>query len=172
MYSIWLTFEAKAQDRLRDTIQKLSVEFGSPNFEPHITLVGEIEWPPEEIISVCNKLLQGVGNQVVQTKAIGGNRNYFMALYFEVELPDRLNLLRHDLAQALLTNPNNVDPAHLSLVYANVNPVEQLSEEVRRLLSFVDNRLTANKIEIVESSRSIPINQWRVVTTIALNSSN
>lgn len=87
-------------------------------------------------------------------------------------MPDRLNFLRNDLARALLTNPDDVDPAHLSLVYADANYVEQLDEEDKKLLSFIDNRLTANAIEIVESSRSTPIDQWRAVATLTLNQPN
>jgi hypothetical protein len=49
-YSLWLMPIGDIYRRLSETISQLSSEYGTPNFQPHITLLGELSEDEEYII--------------------------------------------------------------------------------------------------------------------------
>ena len=170
MYSIWLTFEPVIQARLRETISQLADSFVSPKFEPHVTLVGEIDLPKGEIATLCARYTSRLSAQQVTVNCVGKNGGYFMALFLKVDLPAALIEARKHLATALGPEPLGLDPAHISLAYGNRNLPDNIDTNSPLHAAYVGTQLLAKQIEIVESSRSKPIDQWRSVQSFELAS--
>ncbi|WP_114287608.1 2'-5' RNA ligase family protein [Candidatus Halocynthiibacter alkanivorans] len=168
MYSLWLTFSAADQKRLQQAVSCLAQATGAPVFAPHITLVGEIDRPLEDISRACEEICASLGAGGVTITSLGRGDSYFMALYLNATLPAVLQHARSELAERLLDDSNRIDPAHISLAYggdalATLALADTVSQE------FIGGPLQAERIEIVRSSRDIPVKDWRRVASFDLS---
>jgi 2'-5' RNA ligase superfamily protein len=168
MHSLWLTFTAADQQRLQQAVSRLAQVTGSPVFVPHITLVGEIARPLEDISSACEEICASLRASDVTITNSGGGGGYFMALYLKAILPSALQHARSELAERLLDDAGRIDPAHISLAYGGGDLAAlALAEEVS--LGFIGGLVRAARIEIVRSARDIPVREWRRVASFKLS---
>mgnify|MGYP001025477479 CR=1 FL=1 len=56
MYAVWFTFEENDELILQDIINKLSKEFNSTSFKPHITAYGLVDTKLDEISNICQEI--------------------------------------------------------------------------------------------------------------------
>ncbi len=171
MHSLWLTFDAPSNLILNEEIKTLSNKFGGPIFQPHLTLVGEIEWPLDKIEPICERLLSdlsALSNSEFPIASIGGDRGYFMSLFLALDIPNALQSLREQLASALAEHPLGLDPAHVSVAYGAKQATKQqdLMQDMQERL--IGQNLKAAKIDLIRSSRLIPIEDWKVVRSFPL----
>jgi siroheme synthase (precorrin-2 oxidase/ferrochelatase) len=168
MYSLWLTFSAADQQRLQQAVSRLAQVTGAPVFTPHITLVGEITRPIEEISRACEDICAALqaGDVTILSRGSGGG--YFMALYLTVTLPAALQTARSELAEQLLDDSSRIDPAHISLAYGG-DAVSTLALADTVAKDFFGSALRPERIEIVRSSRDTPIRDWNSIASFDLS---
>jgi hypothetical protein len=57
-YSIWIKPTSSVAAKLRQEIQTQSAAFGGPLFEPHVTLLPDIQGSKQEIVKKCQHLAE------------------------------------------------------------------------------------------------------------------
>lgn len=117
-YTLWLMPKDKNYERFANLIKRLAREYGSPIFEPHVTLLGDIELPEEEMIKRTSQLVKGQKPFFVTLKQIDYENFYFRTLFVRAEITEVLQTL-HDKAKEIFEKDIPPFMPHLSILYGN-----------------------------------------------------
>ncbi len=122
-YSIWLMPKGMVYNRLSEIISKISQEYKVPNFQPHVTLIGEIKG--DDLIAKTQLLASQIQSYTIKLKHPCILNEYFKSLFLKVEETEevmRVNLK----AQEIFNRKEKYFP-HLSLMYSNCPTIEKLN---------------------------------------------
>lgn len=115
-------------DQLVGTITELSQQYGGPLFEPHVTLLGEVEGPETEVMQKARNLAQGLRPFHIRLTTPAYQEHYFRALYLLAEeTPSLLDAYTQARVYFAKSSSFHFQP-HLSLLYGTYSLA--LKEEV------------------------------------------
>ncbi|MEJ2009353.1 MAG: hypothetical protein P8Z30_14565 [Acidobacteriota bacterium] len=119
-HALWLLPEEPMFSRLGDEISRLSQEYSTPCFDPHVTLLSGITGWEEENLANLASLVSSLKPIRVELGAIGYLDEYYRCLFFNV-VPAGAVLNAHQAAQEVfgLRSESAFIP-HLSLVYGRL----------------------------------------------------
>ena len=167
-YSIWLNFSQPCAQRLQDRIESFSKRNSSPCFQPHLTLLGDMDLGLDEVRKVAEIFRDGAVPCDLPVQDVGRSDRYFMALFLSVEIPATLQLARKQSALMAGQGTRQLDAPHVSLAYGEFKP-ECLSQDLGTLKQeFSNARLSVGSISIVHSSKTVPISEWKPIETFSL----
>ena len=115
-YSIWVIPPEPLYGQLKDTIEKLSREFGSPTFEPHMTLLGNINQNDEDIEVKIKEMANITNKFELSLGSISFSTTYFQSVFVRINSTTELMELNLK-AKGLFNMENNVFMPHISLLY-------------------------------------------------------
>jgi 2'-5' RNA ligase len=162
-YSIWLEFDEASTSILQNEIRTLSEVLGSPSFEPHLTLVGDIDLPVEAVTALAEKFGRCSVSSTIKIKQVSLAQSYFMALFLSVDMPDQLLVTRKQISQDVSSSSYLLDDPHISLAYGSFEKGIDCKIIARLEKVFVGTCLYARRLNIVQSSKRTPISEWRTV---------
>lgn len=162
-YSIWLSFKGQSALKLQETISALSRKFSAPEFQPHLTLVGDIDLGLEEVRGLAKRFAAAVIPSEIPIRGVEISDEYFMALYLAVEIPPELQSMRERVARSANSRSYKLDAPHVSLLYGTPgrNALVKAQESVEG--DFEGKRLRVSGPSIVQSSKTTPISDWKLV---------
>lgn len=116
-YSLWLVPEGLAFLQYSAIIKRLSEENVTPNFEPHVTLLGGIDGSEEEVVDKTDQLSKLVRPYYLSFIALGREDHWSRALYLLADLTSDA-LAANRVAQNIFRGRVVEDYIpHLSLLY-------------------------------------------------------
>jgi len=127
-YSIWLMPTGRVYYQLSELISQLSKKYSTPNFEPHVTLLGNLIGPGEDLISKTLKLVEQLKSFEIKLKKADYFDEYFKCLFIRAGKSKEV-IKANNIAREIFNL--NLDPEympHLSLMYGNLNP--ETKEEI------------------------------------------
>jgi len=129
-FSLWIVPEAEVHRRLAALIGALARRFGSPVFDPHVTLLAGLPGPASSVVERAEDAMRGAKAFPVRFVGPEIGDSYFRSLYLRVEPSPEL-LARHAAARDAFgrTEEPPFFP-HLSLLYG-APPPPAVMEEVR-----------------------------------------
>jgi len=120
VYSLWLMPTGRTRDDLQRLIVDLSKKHSTPRFEPHVTLIGEIQSPVSELKSKTEKLATLIEPLEIKLREVAYLNQFFRCMFIKAEKTKALMNARSiactELAQ---DNDKNYMP-HLSLMYGDL----------------------------------------------------
>lgn len=123
-FSIWIEPEGEIRERLSKIIESLAYHYGTPVFDPHVTLLGGIEMYKRDVL---DRLQQLVGRLTPYTITLTGTiecaaNNWAQSMIVLVEKTEQV-MTAHDVAREAfsLTGAPYTKP-HLSLMYTESIP--------------------------------------------------
>ncbi len=131
-YHLFLLPEAEATENFSRIIQKLSGEFGSPLFTPHVTLLAEIPAGDEVMMREKTAQLAASGTFSLTVAEFGMQDAYYRALFAAIALTPELETLRSQAERLFEFVPETPFMPHLSLLYGNY-PAQQKREALATL---------------------------------------
>ncbi len=162
-YSIWLSFDDESSAMLRSDIRKLHLSLGGPVFDPHLTLVGDMEAEIGQVKEMARCLASSVAPGRILVQGLETSSSFFMACYLRVQLPQSLKDQRRKILRELRCQEFPGDPDHVSLAYGplrNCGPGSLLEELSNK---YTSRELTFQYVDIANSAKSIPVENWRVI---------
>lgn len=162
---LWLLPPTSIHDRFAALIDALSRRLRTPAFQPHVTLLGSLEFPQAEVVSRAAALATQLAAVPVHLTDIGWSNEYFRCLYIRAERTPAL-LAAHRIASRHFERSANAQfMPHLSLVYGNLFAAEKqrLADE---LGVRIDAAFDIDRIGICLANGSPT--RWRVIRTFAL----
>jgi 2'-5' RNA ligase len=110
----------RVRNDLQKLITKLSVQYASPDFEPHVTLVGELVISENEAITKTKQLANLLKPFTISLKEVACLDEYFRCVFIKAEKTE--GLMNANLtARALFKQENSEEyMPHLSLVYGDL----------------------------------------------------
>lgn len=129
-YSLWLRPFGDTAFSIQQRINKLSKNYGTPSFEPHVTLLSGIRYGETELIQLTETLAGALKPfDLLLTKA-GYRDKFYRSLFVHIKKSDELmNAYKTALRLFDYEEEEEYMP-HLSLMYGDIS-----QEEKERILS-------------------------------------
>ncbi|KAI3800790.1 hypothetical protein L1987_28886 [Smallanthus sonchifolius] len=172
VYSVWALPPEDVTERVKKLMVSLRSEFGGPEFEPHVTVVGAISLTEDEARDKLKKVCEGLKayNATVERVATG---TFFYQCVFLLLHPttEVMETGAHCWAHFGYTSPTPYMP-HLSILYADLTEEEKkraqakanaLDESIESL-NFPITRLALYKTDTEDKT----LKSWEKVTEISL----
>lgn len=121
-YSIWMMPTGEVRNKLADIISRLSIEYSTPNFEPHVTLISDFVGSEDEILSRTSRLATVLKPFTITIRRIDYLDEFFKCVFIRAEKATDLmnaNLKARELFDKLFTKPPVSYMPHLSLIYGD-----------------------------------------------------
>lgn len=118
-YSVWLMPTGAVNEKLSSIISNLSKKYGSPKFQPHVTLIGGFTSDEKELISKAEQLAELLNLFEVKLTSVHCLDEFFRSLFIVVEkTPELMNSMK--IARGIFGLTENKDyTPHLSLIYGD-----------------------------------------------------
>lgn len=157
-YALWLMPKGKIYTKFAQIIKKLGQEYGGPIFEPHVTLLGDIELPEEEMIKRTAQLVGGQKPFPITIKQVDYQDFYFRTLFVRADLTESLQAL-HNKARKIFKKDIPPYMPHLSLLYGNypVDLKEKIITEIGR------DQIAQFEVSGVFLKKAGEIKDWKVI---------
>jgi hypothetical protein len=122
VHSLWLVPDRRGPEfaKLRRLIEDLAERFGTPIFDPHVTLVGGVEGTFESISVAAERLLLSLPSCELALREVVSRSSYFQRLVAPVELTPELTWARLRALAAFAVEEPDYWP-HLSLAYGDLD---------------------------------------------------
>lgn len=165
--SIWLLPSEADGAMLRGIIVGLARRFGTPEFEPHLTLAGDLRDAPgayatllDDLAVACAIFAQPI-EDIVLTEA------YFRAFYAVFEESTELGCLKERCVAAVGGTRKGFTP-HISLLYGSLPDWRKEEAAGTLRLALRARRIVFDRVVVTNSSDNVPVNEWRICATRAL----
>ncbi|MFB0515661.1 MAG: 2'-5' RNA ligase family protein [Candidatus Neomarinimicrobiota bacterium] len=164
-YSLWFMPRGTLYRSLEYTIARLSQAWGTPRFEPHVTLLGALTGLDEKIIQQTARLAGLLQSPTIQLTSLSGSETYFRCLYIRVE-PTAEVLAIHQQARELFQQPDEPPfRPHLSLMYGH-QPRQVRNDIIDRLGDKFQGEFIANELHLCDTT-GVP-DSWQRVRSFSL----
>jgi 2'-5' RNA ligase len=172
-YSIWLMPEGDVLDKLSNLITRISVEYNSPRYQPHVTLLGDlVGFTKEEVISKASELAESIEPFTITLTAVtypnsypNDHEAYYRSLYILAERTEPL-MKANELAKKMFGRGSDLPyNPHLSITYGSF-PAETKEEIISKVGREFNVDFEVNNI-YVWSDKGLPV-EWRFLGKIRL----
>ncbi|MDO8582671.1 MAG: 2'-5' RNA ligase family protein [bacterium] len=122
--SLWLMSKLKSPERirLRKKILEISGVRTTPAFQPHITLISEIDGDPTLIGEKTAELAKWISPQLVRFNEIGTIENNYYRILFLRAIKTQKLVMAHTVAQAAFGIQEPEYMPHCSMAYGDLCP--------------------------------------------------
>ncbi len=160
-YSIWIIPSEPLESTLKQVVVRLAKELEGPEFEPHMTLLGDIEGDLTELKEKVKQLASKIDKLELSLGSVSFSTTYFQSVFVRVNSTAELMKLNLE-AKKLFGVSNNVFMPHISLLYGDHDM------EVREQASLKVNIPEAFFIvkELVVIPATSNPNEWEHLATI------
>ena len=169
-HSVWLMPDAACEAVLRDLVDDLADRFDAPRFQPHLTLVEDQPRSAHDLVPLVARIAAGVEAFEMPVTAIGTSEQYFRSFYalFEASGP-LLELKRRAIATIAPGRIEDFMP-HISLLYGVADGPKKRAAQAGVDKHIAGMRIRFDRVCVVASAKEIPIDEWTVRSTAALQS--
>lgn len=166
-YSLWLEPTGDIAYKLQERIKKLSKEYDTPLFSPHVTLLGGLNSSQTEAISLVDTLAASVKPFELKLTKAGYRDQFYQSLFAHVEETHQLKELRKTACRLFnISNSEEYIP-HLSLLYGDLS-----QKKKERILNIIGREFYIHfpvKGIMLMQTDGLPEN-WRRVHSSVFNS--
>lgn len=158
-YTLWLMPKGQVYNKFFNLIKKLARENGGPIFEPHVTLLGDIELFGQGILKKMAELVHGQRSFPVTLKQIDYEDFFFRTLFVKAEVTEPLFSL-HERAKKIF-GMENIPPymPHLSLLYGNY-PVKLKEKIIKEIGRDQTAQFDVSSIHLIKGGR---VDDWQII---------
>jgi len=165
-YSIWLYFQGQTSRELETAISSLARRFSTPKFEPHLTLVGDIDLEIGAVKALAARFAALDIPMYLPVCGVDFSDRFFMALYLAVEIPPDFQNRREQVASVVNPGSYKLDDPHVSLLYGAPDRSDLVDAQRALAREFDGKFLEVCDVGIVHSSKTIPISDWKRVASV------
>jgi len=158
MYAIWFLFEKNDQEYFSQIISKLSNQYGSPIFTPHVTVYGLIDTELEELDEIILDSINGIHSFNIEKNILSFSDDFWKTLFVEFNSNDEMQEINKNLTQHLSKFATYELKPHASLIYK-----EMSTEEKQRLSDTLEIKNSFKITGIGIQLFSERIDEWKIV---------
>lgn len=131
VYSVWALPPEDVSNRARKLMTTLRSEFGGPEFEPHVTVVGAISLSPEDALEKFRSACKGVKPYTANGKGVSTGTFFYQCVFLLLEAtPQVVEASDHCCGHLGYNRPSSYMP-HMSLLYADLTDEEKKKAQER-----------------------------------------
>ncbi len=167
-HSIWLMPCAEHERRFSEVVQDLARRFGSPVFQPHLTLVEDMPRTCEELEPLLARVAEGAASFEAGVETVEGSPLYYRSLYARFPVVAPLKAMKIKAVEGFGVGSIETFVPHISLAYG-----VQESSDKSRAVAVLQRRMMGmgvrfDRVCIVASSQHTPIEEWAIRSYISL----
>jgi 2'-5' RNA ligase len=159
-YALWLKPWGAAYDVTARTIRGLADELGAPVFEPHVTLLAELDGPESQQLRRTGTLARQLRPFQVSLTEPSYQDEHFRCLFMCIEETPSL-MGAHALARQVFQRAEEIYMPHLSLVYGHFHQARK-RDIVALLGSSVRISFEVRALYLIKVGSGNPID-WREI---------
>ncbi|KAL1555942.1 cyclic phosphodiesterase-like [Salvia divinorum] len=154
-YSVWALPPEELKPRLKRLMSGLRSEFGGPEFEPHVTVLGAIKLTESEARGMFQKACEGVKPYAATVDRVATGTFFYQCVFLLLRpTPEVVEASAHSCAQFGFKSSTPYIP-HLSLLYGDLTDEEKKTAQEKAYaldesidgLNFQISRLALYKTE-------------------------
>ncbi len=107
---------------LKEVIHNLSKEYGTVNFEPHVTIIGRLTGDETVLIEKTKELAESMGQFKISLEKLQQSDEYFKCIFLECERSRELIDLNQKARELFGRLEDEEFQPHLSLLYDKLGP--------------------------------------------------
>jgi 2'-5' RNA ligase len=131
-YSLWLMPAGATAQKFSELITQLAQRYSSPQFSPHVTLIGSIEAQEEEMVAKAQELATLLQPYPLQLTNVDYTELYYRALVVRIEASAEV-MNANQQARKLFPSVKKTEyMPHLSLLYGDFS-VETKKEIISKI---------------------------------------
>ena len=163
-FHLWLAPTGAVYERLGGVLSELSARYESPQFDPHLTLLGRLEGEEGALVDRAHQLARVLHPFEIRLKEPSYEAQYFRCLFLPAE-PSPSILDAHQRAtQIFNAQPTSAFDPHVSLLYG-LFP-ENLKQEIIDALSpDLPGSFPVSRLQLIRADSTNP-QDWQVVETV------
>lgn len=172
-YSFWLRPTSANFDALSDYVAHFAHLFGTEIFEPHMTLIGDINIVSEDAEEKLLNIMTQIGEEVSSFTApiidVRQEEYFFRSFYLAFALVKPLQALKKKAATLIGQDEYSGFMPHISLAYG-IEDGDLKRMEIEKLKTTFDGlSMSFDRLVLVTSSAKTPIKDWQVKHSLALS---
>ncbi len=168
-YSLWLVPERESATycALAATIREIARQYGTPVFEPHITLIGGISGELEEVRQKTRRLAHMLSPYALQLGSIGSHGTYFQILFSRVTQSEDVKAAGQHARDLFEVEEGTYFP-HCSFAYGNLSETDlkTLRESIEGEAALCNAAFTVQTVELWRTEGSVE--EWHQVESFLL----
>lgn len=118
LYSIWVIPPEPIFSQLKNTVDELSRKYNGPIFEPHMTLLGNIDSQLAKIEQNAKVLAARLDKLELSLASVSFSTTYFQSVFVRINSTAKMMQLNLD-AKKIFSMENDVFMPHISLLYGH-----------------------------------------------------
>ena len=138
--------QGRPREDLEKSIARLSIQYATPQFEPHVTLIGELAISKQDAITNTQRLAKMTKPFTIFLQEVTYLDEYFRCVFIKAERTEGLKSANLNARGLFKQNKAEEYMPHLSLVYGNLTlkQKEQVIKDIGRKSStnFAVDRIT------------------------------
>jgi len=119
-YSLWLMPDGEERRQFADIITRLSERFGTPTFEPHVTLLGGLHGGERDIVKRISEIVRSMRPIEIRTSTLHSQEDYFRQFFVQVEKSRQLMETRGRVKVLAGGRRERPYSPHISFMYGSV----------------------------------------------------
>ena len=120
-YSIWLLTQNKStQTYLQSLVNSLASKHQGPQFEPHLTMLGDLDLTLDAVNKNCQKLAHQFKPIQVETGPIEYSTTYYQCVFVRIKPNPELMSFYDSTKQSFKLTSSSVFMPHISLLYGDI----------------------------------------------------
>ncbi len=159
-YSIWLMPKGKIKKELSQIISKLSNDYSGPYFEPHVTLIGQVNGTIFEMLQKTQELATQIRPLKIELTSIEYHDEYFKNIFIKVKKTETIMTANHKALDIFNISNNQEYMPHLSIKYG-----QDTLEKKKSMIANID-KINFGSFYVTSiflfSTKGHPIN-WKIV---------
>ncbi|MCY4614551.1 MAG: 2'-5' RNA ligase family protein [Nitrospira sp.] len=166
MFHVWLVPAGVAYDRFAGVIADLSVRYRSPQFDPHLTLLGRLEGEEGDVVDRTHRLARALQPFEVRLREPGHEAHYFRCLFLPAEPSPTLLEAHRQATQIFDAQPANAFDPHVSLLYGVFSETVK-QEIIKTLPPDLPGAVLVSRLHLIRAGSTNP-QDWQVAENVDL----
>jgi len=163
-FYLWLMPQKETYDEFQKIIQDLSKTYGTPRFEPHVTLVSGLSGKEDLLVEKIDALALGKHEFSVTTKDIDYRHGFFTSFLLNIQNTPEIDQFNEQARQHLTPFGQGPYHPHLSLLYGDITSQEQ--KRIIADLNCTGQTILLNTLKLVRGDSDV--SQWQVIRARSL----
>jgi 2'-5' RNA ligase len=168
IHSIWLMPAGEDARRLSGLVDTLAARFGTPKFEPHLTLVEDMARAAAELAPLVDRVAAGVERFAAPIETVETSALFFRSVYMRFKAEGALLGLKKRAIAQITPSPLEAFMPHISLAYGVAEGTDKCEMQQRLAETLAGEPIRFTHVSVVSSGKEIPIGDWRVLHSAEL----
>ena len=121
LYSLWLMPEGRIAERLQTLITNLSNQYKTPDFPPHVTLIGALNLPEAKAVAKTAQVAERIDPFEIQLGELAHLDQYFRCVFVKAKKTEALMNANSTAREVFRQRTDEEYLPHLSLIYGALN---------------------------------------------------